>query len=75
MHRFNFQFKLCFSRFAKKCRNLRLNCRILALDGKILLIRPKLWLANDGNYRSAVFLTSIANCDKAGILAKLHLLI
>ena len=30
---------------------MRLNCRILALDGKILLIRPKLWLANDGNYR------------------------
>ena len=25
--------------------------RIIALDGKILLIRPKLFLANDGNYR------------------------
>ncbi|KAF1997363.1 glutamine-dependent NAD(+) synthetase with GAT domain-containing protein [Amniculicola lignicola CBS 123094] len=32
-------------------RNNRFNCRIIALDGKILLIRPKLWLANDGNYR------------------------
>ena len=32
-------------------RNLRLNCRILALDGKILLIRPKIFLCNDGNYR------------------------
>ena len=32
-------------------RNLRLNCRVLALDGKILLIRPKLFLCNDGNYR------------------------
>ncbi|KAK0515479.1 hypothetical protein JMJ35_001513 [Cladonia borealis] len=38
-------------------RNLRLNCRILALDGKILLIRPKLWLANDGNYREMRYFT------------------
>lgn len=27
------------------------NCRVLLLDGKVLLIRPKLHLANDGNYR------------------------
>ncbi|KAF2493497.1 glutamine-dependent NAD(+) synthetase with GAT domain-containing protein [Lophium mytilinum] len=32
-------------------RNNRYNCRIIALDSKILMIRPKLWLANDGNYR------------------------
>ncbi|KAK4462904.1 hypothetical protein QBC42DRAFT_266951 [Cladorrhinum samala] len=32
-------------------RNVRYNCRVIALDGKILLIRPKMWLANDGNYR------------------------
>ena len=32
-------------------RNNRFNCRIIALDGKILFIRPKLYLANDGNYR------------------------
>ncbi|KAG0649802.1 Glutamine-dependent NAD(+) synthetase [Hyphodiscus hymeniophilus] len=32
-------------------RNVRYNCRIICLNGKILLIRPKLWLANDGNYR------------------------
>lgn len=32
-------------------RSNRFNCRILALNGKILLIRPKIWLANDGNYR------------------------
>jgi len=36
-------------------RNNRFNCRILALDGKILLIRPKLFLANDGNYREMRF--------------------
>ncbi|KAL9040150.1 MAG: hypothetical protein Q9214_004599, partial [Letrouitia sp. 1 TL-2023] len=45
------------SLFAEKYRNLRLNCRILALDGKILLIRPKLWLANDGNYRENRYFT------------------
>lgn len=32
-------------------RNNRFNCRIICLNGKILLIRPKVWLANDGNYR------------------------
>ena len=32
-------------------RNCRYNCRIIALDGKILLIRPKIHLCNDGNYR------------------------
>ncbi len=38
MHRLNCQFKICFSRFAKNYRNLRLNCRIFALDGKDLII-------------------------------------
>ncbi|KAL1653971.1 hypothetical protein SLS61_003373 [Didymella pomorum] len=28
----------------------RFNCRIIALDGNIILIRPKLWLSNEGNY-------------------------
>lgn len=32
-------------------RNNRFNCRVVILDGKILFIRPKLYLANDGNYR------------------------
>jgi len=30
---------------------VRYNCRIFLLNGKVLLIRPKLDLANDGNYR------------------------
>src|SRR3989338_206917 len=30
---------------------VRYNCRVFVLDGKILLIRPKRFLANDGNYR------------------------
>lgn len=32
-------------------RNVRYNCRIFVLNRKILLIRPKLILADDGNYR------------------------
>ena len=32
-------------------RNVRYNCRIFTLNGKILFIRPKLILAADGNYR------------------------
>lgn len=38
-------------------RNVRYNCRIICLDGKILLIRPKLSLAGDGNYREQRFFT------------------
>lgn len=53
-------------------RNLRPNCRILALDGKILLIRPKLWLANDGNYRLAIPSASFAKSENTGTLAKLQ---
>jgi len=36
-------------------RNVRYNCRVLVLDSKILLVRPKLFLANDGNYREVRF--------------------
>ncbi|KAJ2778766.1 glutamine-dependent NAD(+) synthetase [Coemansia interrupta] len=32
-------------------RNVLYNCRVLLLNGRILLIRPKMHLANDGNYR------------------------
>ena len=32
-------------------KNVRYNCRIFVLDGKLLLIRPKMVLAGDGNYR------------------------
>jgi len=34
-------------------KNTRYNCRILFLNGRILLIRPKLHLANSGNYRES----------------------
>lgn len=33
------------------------NCRVLILDGQIILIRPKMWLANDGNYREMRYFT------------------
>ena len=32
-------------------KNVVYNCRVVALNGKILLIRPKLILCDDGNYR------------------------
>ncbi len=35
----------------------RYNCRVMALDRRILLIRPKLFLANDGNYRETRWFT------------------
>lgn len=38
-------------------KNVRYNCRLLSLDGQIMFIRPKLWLANDGNYREMRFFT------------------
>ncbi|KAF2144066.1 uncharacterized protein K452DRAFT_316825 [Aplosporella prunicola CBS 121167] len=38
-------------------RNVRYNARALCYNGQILLIRPKLWLANDGNYREMRYFT------------------
>ncbi|TKY84625.1 hypothetical protein EX895_006527 [Sporisorium graminicola] len=38
-------------------RSTLYNCRLLLLDGKILHIRPKMWLANDGNYREMRYFT------------------
>lgn len=32
-------------------KNVTYNARVIINDGKILLIRPKMWMANDGNYR------------------------
>lgn len=31
-------------------KNANYNCRVIIHDGKIVLIRPKMWMANDGNY-------------------------
>ncbi|KAJ5759235.1 hypothetical protein N7520_006391 [Penicillium odoratum] len=38
-------------------RNCRYNARAILLDGKILCLRPKLYLANDGNFREMRFFT------------------
>lgn len=39
-------------------QNVRYNCRVFVMDRKILLIRPKVFLANDGNYREMRWFTS-----------------
>lgn len=33
-------------------KNSNYNCRVIIHNGKIVLIRPKMWMANDGNYVS-----------------------
>ena len=38
-------------------KGVRYNCRLFLLNRRILLIRPKLFLANDGNYREARWFT------------------
>lgn len=38
-------------------KNVIYNCRIIIYDGRILFIRPKMWMANDGNYRELRFFT------------------
>lgn len=38
-------------------KNVLYNCRVILYDGKILLIRPKMWLANNGNYRELRYFT------------------
>lgn len=38
-------------------KSIKYNCRLLSYNGKILLIRPKLFLANDGNYREMRYFT------------------
>lgn len=41
--------------------NVRYNCRIFCLNRKIVLIRPKIFMADDGNYRERRFFTSWKN--------------
>lgn len=38
-------------------KNVRYNCRVIFVNGKILLIRPKMALCNDGNYREMRWFT------------------
>ncbi|CAL8465594.1 g5130 [Coccomyxa elongata] len=39
-------------------RGVRYNCRIFLLNGKVLFIRPKLAMADDGNYRESRYFKS-----------------
>ncbi|KAI8811247.1 glutamine-dependent NAD synthetase with GAT domain-containing protein [Cladochytrium replicatum] len=41
-------------------KNAKYNTRVFILNGKILLIRPKMFLANDGNYREPRWFTAWA---------------
>lgn len=36
----------------------RYNCQVLCLNRRIIMIRPKMWLANDGNYRELRWFTA-----------------
>ncbi|KAF7370681.1 Glutamine-dependent NAD(+) synthetase [Mycena sanguinolenta] len=38
-------------------KNVIYNCRVVIHNRQILLIRPKMWLANDGNYRELRYFT------------------
>ena len=38
-------------------RSVRYNCRVFLLNQKIVLIRPKICMANDGNYRELRYFT------------------
>lgn len=44
--------------------NVRYNCRVFCLNRKIILIRPKISLADDGNYREKRYFTSWDYKDK-----------
>lgn len=46
-------------------KNVRYNCRIIAYNKEILLIRPKMWLANDGNYREMRYFTPWRHYNKS----------
>lgn len=39
-------------------KNVLYNCRVMVLNKKILLIRPKIMLADNGNYREPRWFTS-----------------
>ncbi|CAL5214994.1 unnamed protein product [Lathyrus oleraceus] len=42
----------------------RYNCQVLCFSRKIIMIRPKMWLANDGNYRELRWFTAWKQRDR-----------
>lgn len=59
-------------------RGVRYNCRLFVLDGRILLIRPKKDLANDGNYREPRYFSTwkrpkvVEEFQLPNIVAQIH---
>ena len=47
-------------------RGVRYNCRAFCLDGRVLLVRPKAALADDGNYRCAGEKREGADSERGG---------
>jgi len=52
-------------------RGVRYNCRLFALNRRLLLIRPKMALADDGNYRQATCSHPSRNCHATRIILEL----
>lgn len=42
----------------------RYNCQVLCFNRKIVMIRAKMWLANDGNYRELRWFTAWKQNDQ-----------
>ncbi|XP_057419255.1 glutamine-dependent NAD(+) synthetase-like [Lotus japonicus] len=42
----------------------RYNCQVFCLNRRIIMIRPKMWLANDGNYRELRWFTAWKQRDE-----------
>ena len=58
-------------------KNVRFNCRLICYNGRVLLIRPKLWLANDGNYREMRYFSCwheflVEDFYLPGIISSIH---
>jgi len=56
---------LCDIGMPVKHRNVSYNCRVICLDKKVIGIRPKFFLANDGNYREMRYFTPWYIADAA----------
>ena len=55
-------------------QSVRYNCRVLCLNRKIVLIRPKLFLADDGNYRESRWFTTWKKSSKNELVCAQHVL-
>ena len=58
-------FRNCFVGCPILHNNVRYNCRVFILNRQIVLIRPKIYLADDGNYREKRFFASWDRNDSA----------